>query len=201
MKKDRAVTDGLFKKNLVLSSGILTSLCAVACSKALIAVELSISLFFITLISSVLTTIFLQNKNYYIQMFVCSVLSSICYIPVYMLIENISPSYISEMGIYLPLIVVQSVLIYRTQRNYFEENTIFSSAARLTVFIAGSSVFMILLAIIREILAYGTIFGMAVVSEKIFESASQPWFAMIVIGFSAAAVRCRILKRSKDGER
>lgn len=200
MNNEKSVSDGLIRKNLVLSSGLLTALCAVVCNKAIIAVIMSLALLFISVVSSVLTIVFFQKKNYYLQISACALISSVCYIPVYMLIENISSAYISDAGIYLPLIAVQSVLIYRTQRKYSEENSVFSSAARIFVFAAGAGIFMILLAIIREILAFGTLFGMAVTSHKILESAQQPWFAMIIIGICAAAARYSVLIKSKDGE-
>ncbi len=200
MNKDKYITDGLIRKNLVLSSGLLTALCSVVCNKAVTAVIMSVSLLFISVVSSVLTIVFFQKKNYYMQVAACGLISSVCYVPVYMLIENISSAYISDAGIYLPLIAVQSVLIYRTQRKYSEENSVFKSAARIFVFAAGAGIFMILLAIIREILAFGTLFGIAVTSHKILESAQQPWFAVIIMGICAAAARYSVLRKSKDGE-
>lgn len=189
MKKEKSIFDGIFRKNLIFTSGLLTALCAVVCTRLNDALYMSLALIFITLVSSVLTVVFLQNKSFYVQLAFDAIVSAVCYIPVYLLFDNLFSDKIENFGIYFPLIIIMSVWIFRTQRTNLNEESIFKGILRLLMFLIGAAVVMLIIGAIREFISYGTLFGLAITKVKIMESAAAPYFGLFIIGLIAAAAR------------
>lgn len=199
MNNKKSVFDGLLKKNLVFSSGLLTAICAVCCDRFTKALFIIIPFSFITIVSSVLTTIFFQKKNFMLQTAVCALLSSLCYIPSYMLAENISAKTVTEAGIYYPLLVIMSIWVYKVQRTDLnDEEELFLGIARLCIFVFGADISMLLVSVIREILSYGSIFGQVVISKPPAEQVSSPWAGIILIGIISGIIRFIVIGRSKN---
>ncbi len=84
-----------------------------------------------------------------------------------------------ELGVYLPLLVVDPLVIYRHGRVPEGIYNAFSKGLRI---MAGYSLVVLLAGCLRELLAVGTLFGQPVISFTAFPLLTQPAGGFILIG-------------------
>ena len=104
------------------------------------------------------------------------------------------------LGIYLPMLVVEPLLIYRFGRVQETLHKAFSKGLRITV---GYVLLLLLVGCVREWLAMGTVFGLPV-SRPVLPVANLPAGGFLVLGVlcavwrAAAQQRKRYLKTEAD---
>lgn len=86
---------------------------------------------------------------------------------VQMLVKAYAPSIDESLGIYLPLIVVNCIILGRAEM-YASKNSILPSALDGLGMGVGFTAAMLLMGMIRELLGAGTLFGATVLPESIF---------------------------------
>ncbi len=110
--------------------------------------------------------------------------AAIIYIPVYILMYNIFGNNLSIMGIYLPMMVVEPVIIKRMEATELESiGEAFRRGINNTV---GLCVAIMLVGVLRELLAYGTVFENPVLSVGLLPLAAQPAGGFLLLGLIAA---------------
>lgn len=116
---------------------------------------------------------------------VCAFMACGFYIPGYLLLNLLFGIRVVNLGIYLPMLVVDSILISRTEipnREPVAESLINGIRTAL-----GFSVAVSLTGSVREILGFGSIWGIV-----IFERAPLPIITMAAGGFIAVALLCAV---------
>ena len=96
-----------------------------------------------------------------------------------------------SLGIYLPMLTVEPLLTYRFGRVQETVRKAVSKGLRITV---GYALLLVLLGCIREWLAAGTVFGVAV-SRPVLPMAGMPAGGFIVLGVLCAVWRALAAKR------
>ena len=117
--------------------------------------------------------------------------TAVVYLAVYPILNILFSTSLLSLGIYLPLLTVEPLLTYRFGRVQETVRKAVSKGLRITV---GYALLLVLLGCIREWLAAGTLFGVAVSRPP----ASRPWAApggFIVLGVLCAVWRALAAKR------
>ena len=110
--------------------------------------------------------------------------AALIYIPVYILMYNIFGTDLSIMGIYLPMMVVEPVIIKRMEATDLESiGEAFRRGINNTV---GLCLAILLVGVLRELLAYGTVFDKALLSVELLPLAAQPAGGFLLLGMLAA---------------
>lgn len=113
--------------------------------------------------------------------------AAVIYLLFYPLMNRLFGMELLTLGIYLPMLVVEPLIIYRYGRVQETLRKSVSKGLRVTV---GYAVVLLLVGCIREWLAFGTVFGFAVMSNSILlPLASMPAGGFILLGVLSAIWR------------
>ena len=111
--------------------------------------------------------------------------AAVVYLAVYPILNALFGVDLLALGIYLPMLVVEPLLIYRFGRVQESLYKAFSKGIRITV---GYALLLLLLGCVREWLAMGTVFGVEL-SRPVLPMASMPAGGFIVLGILCAIWR------------
>ena len=117
--------------------------------------------------------------------------AAVVYLAAYPILNFVFGTGLLNLGIYLPMLVVEPLLTYRFGRVQETVHKAVSKGVRITV---GYALLLVLLGCIREWLAAGTMFGV-VVSRPVLPMASMPAGGFIVLGVLCAVWRALAQKR------
>lgn len=194
--------DGLFRQNIVLTSGLVTAPIIVAATTAERAAILSLSFFMISYITLLICRVIPRRISYTVRIILYSMVASLVFIPTALLIELLFPETASSVLLYTQILVVNSLILAKTESRFYLIP--FSSMAiDSLVYIIGYAVAAFAVGIVRELLTYGTLFG-SHICEALMPAAKSPFFGFFLLGLYAAACRHyynrRRVKEQQAGE-
>lgn len=111
--------------------------------------------------------------------------AAVVYLAAYPILNALFGVDLLALGIYLPMLVVEPLLIYRYGRVQESLRKAASKGVRITV---GYGLLLVLLGCVREWLAQGTVFGMAL-GRPVLPMAAMPAGGFIVLGVLCAVWR------------
>ena len=198
-------SDGLFGQNIVLMSGLVTAPIIVAATSARRALALVIGFLLISYISILLCRFIPRRIAYSIRILLYAVVACVVFIPVMYLLTVLFPDIIDGIRLYVEIMVVNSLLLAKTETRFYLK-PYGEMAVDALIYIAGFAIAAFTVGIIRELLAYGTLFGLRL-WDPIVPAAKSPFFGFIMVGIMAAV--CRVIvgrrsvrkKRPKEHER
>ena len=117
--------------------------------------------------------------------------AAVVYLAAYPILNAVFGTDLLMLGIYLPMLVVEPLLTYRFGRVQETVRKAVSKGLRITV---GYALLLVLLGCIREWLAAGTLFGVAV-SRPVLPMAGMPAGGFIVLGVLCAVWRALAARR------
>ena len=120
--------------------------------------------------------------------------AAVVYLAAYPVLNLLFGTSLLALGIYLPMLVVEPLLTYRFGRVQETVRKAVSKGLRITV---GYALLLVLLGYVREWLAFGTVFGVAVGSRAVLPMASMPAGGFIVLGVLCAVWRALAAKRKE----
>ncbi len=120
--------------------------------------------------------------------------AAVVYLAAYPVLNLLFGTSLLALGIYLPMLVVEPLLTYRFGRVQETVRKAVSKGLRITV---GYALLLVLLGCVREWLAFGTVFGVAVGSRAVLPMASMPAGGFIVLGVLCAVWRALAAKRKE----
>lgn len=126
----------------------------------------------------------------FLRDFIYTLFSAALFIPAYWVVSNLYPSATENIGIYLPLMVADALIVVHAKELSTSERTIIKSFGAIIVNILGFGLAAVILGGVREVLAYGTIWG-----NVVFEVASMPIMSKAFMGFILVGVIAAISKQ------
>ena len=192
--------DGIFRDNTVLSSLMVISP-VIMCGDTLKNAEALIYAFSAITFLSVLIASFIPKKlPYAAKIIIYAVISSLVYIPVRLAASEFYPESIERIGIYYPLLAVNSLITVQTETRFFRMKKP-KMLVSLISYIIGFDLVMLITAVIREFLAYGTINSRMTDVELLISGLSHPFGGFIFLGLFCGIYRkIRTLTVHDDAE-
>ncbi len=198
-------SDGLFRQNIVLMSGLVTAPIIVAATSAERALVLVMSFFMISYTSIVLCRFIPRKIAYSIRILLYAVVAGIMYVPTMYALGMLFPDVMNSVRLYVELMVVNSLLLAKTETRFYLK-PFGEMAVDALIYIAGFAAAAFAVGFIRELLAFGTLFGTRLF-DPVVPAAKSPFFGFILVGIFAAL--CRVIvgrhavrkKRPKEHER
>ena len=192
-------TDGLFRQNIVLMSGLVTAPIIVAATTFERALVLTLSFFLISY-SSIIICLFIPREIVYTVRIICYVgVASVMYIPTALLMNALFPETASAVSIYIEILVVNSLILAKTESRFYLM-PLREMALDALMYILGYAAAAFVVGIIREFLAFGSLFGMRVCDAPM-TAAKTPFFGFILVGILAAVCRGMTSRRRKRSEK
>lgn len=189
--------DGLFRQNIVLMSGLVTAPIIVASTTMKRALVLTISFFMISYLSILICRFIPKKIAYTFRILLYALTAAALYIPTILLVQKWFPDTTSGIMLYIELMVVNLMLLAKTESRFYLI-PYGKMAVDALIYIAGFAVAAFAVAFVRELLAYGTLFGFKL-CKAIMPAARSPFFGFILVGFYAAI--CRAISGGSRKER
>lgn len=194
-------TDGFLKGNAVLAQGMVIAPVVVCCDTLQKALLLSLAFACITIVTVLLCSFYPKKPAYAVRVVLYALTAAVVFIPVSLLCEYISPSVYAAFGtaevpggvsgagmMYLPLLTVNSFIVLHSELYFYRlrRSVMLVSLLRHT---AGFCLAACVMGCIRELLAYGSVFGHVVDMPLLLKGFSSPWGGFIVLGALCALHR------------
>lgn len=186
MKQNKfSAIDGLFRRNAVLAEGMVIAPIVGCCDTLPKALILSLAFACITFLSVSIASFFPKSIPYALRIILYAITSSLIYIPVAMLCSYLN---FAVIGMYLPLLTVNSFVVLHSELYFYKLQKRLLLPA-LFLHIAGFCLTAVIIGLVREILAYGTICGRVVDVPVLMQGLSAPWAGFILLGILCAVHR------------
>lgn len=193
--------DGLFRQNIVLMSGLVTAPIIVAATSGERAIVLVVS-FFLMSYTSILICRFIPHKIVYtVRTLLYATVAAVMFIPTVMLVERWFPETTRSVLLYIEILTVNSLLLAKTESRFYLKSY-GEMTADAFIYVLGYAMVAFIIGIIRELLAYGTLFGLHVF-EPLMPAAKSPFFGFFLVGILAAVCRAvsgKRVRRSSDSD-
>lgn len=191
--------DGLFRQNIVLTSGLVTAPIIVAATTGERAALLSLTFFMISYFTIILGRAIPRKLVYTVRIILYALIAAVVFIPTALVANALFPDTAPSVMLYIELIVVNSLVLAKTESRFYLIP--FSSMAiDSLVYIAGYALAAFVVGIVRELLTYGTFFGLHI-CDAIMPAAKSPFFGFFLVGILAALCRAYYnRRRSKEPE-
>jgi len=197
--KTKSTLDGLLRQNIVLTSGLVTAPIIVAATTFENALVLSLS-FLLVSYSSILLCRFIPRKIVYtVRILLYAAVAAVMFIPTALLLQVLFPDTTSEIMVYLEIIVVNSLILAKTESRFYLM-PFGEMAVDALMYILGYAAAAFAVGIIRELLAFGSLFGMRV-CDPVMPAAKTPFFGFMLLGLLAAVCRMITMRRRRKIER
>jgi len=179
---------GVLGDNIVLS-GLMVISPVIMCGDTLKNAEALIYAFSAITFLSVLISSFVPKKlPYTAKIIIYAVISSLVYIPVKLAAREFYPDSIERIGIYYPLLAVNSLIVFQTEARFFRMKKA-EMIVSLIFCILGFDIVMLVTGFLRELFAYGTINSKIVDVNTLIGGLSQPFGGFIFLGLMCGVYR------------
>lgn len=181
--------DDILLQNPVLERGLTIAPVIVAGNSMKNGLALGIAFCLITGITVALTRLVPRTIAYTFRVILNALLASVVFIPTAILVETLFPGVLFHLGIYLPLLVTNSLIVQKSGSRY-HATTAKEMFWQLSCTMIGFFLVIVLISGIREILSYGTFLGKSVKwIHFTVPAAALPFGGFILTGFLAALVQ------------
>ena len=120
--------------------------------------------------------------------------AAVVYLAAYPILNFVFGTGLLNLGIYLPMLVVEPLLTYRFGRVQETVHKAVSKGVRITV---GYALLLLVVGVVREWLSLGTVFGAPVGRWALLPLAKMPAGGFIVLGILCAIWRAAAAKRKE----
>ncbi|MDE7365671.1 MAG: electron transport complex subunit E [Ruminococcus sp.] len=153
----------------------------------------------ITFISVLIGSFVTKKLPYAVKITIYAFISSLVYIPVKLMAQQFFPAVINRTGIYFMLLAVNSLIMVQTETKFYrmKKGRMFFS---LIFYILGFDVVMLITSVLRELIAYGTVYEKVVDADILISGIGMPFGGFIFLGLFCGLYRkIRLILRQRNG--
>lgn len=185
--------NGLLLSNPVLDRGLVLAPVVVASYSCVNSLILGLSFFGITFFTVLISSFLSKKIPYTLRIILYALIACGVFVPTAMLMDHLFPQTIFRIGVFLPLLVANSLIVVKSESR-FHKHKRGAMIVDLFCHCLGFLVVILLVGGIRELLGSGTLFGTPVQGAFTIPAVLMPFSGFILVGFLAAVV-----KRIKTG--
>lgn len=183
------IKDGLWRQNVVLMSGLLAGPVIAGATNLENAVAISIAFTLITYITVSLCRVISRKIVYALRIILYAVVAAVVYIPVaYMLELLMGPTAINGVGIYLPVLVTNPVILAKSETRFYLM-PLKNMFIELIGYILGFDIVCIVIGAMRDILVNGRLGWLNVEIGFAIPALETTFGGMIIVGVLAGLTR------------
>ncbi len=183
-----SVFSGLWKDNPILCSLMVISP-VIVCGDTLRNAEAIIYAFSaITLFSVTIASFVPKNLPYAVRIIINALVASLVYIPVKRAAQEFFPDIIPRIGIYFPLLAVNSIIILQTEAKFFKMKKP-RMIASTVFYILGFDAVIAFISVVREIFGHGTLNEKVISTNAVIIGLGQPFGGFIFLGLLCGLYR------------
>lgn len=182
------IFNALLKRNPILVGGMVIAPVIITAdsffSAATLAAAFSVITFFTLLISSFVP----KSIVYTVRIIMYAFIGALVYVPASIMLKYFIPEGIDGMGIFFPLLIINSFIISRSESIFFLESK-GKMLLDIIFCIIGYDAAVILYGVVREIVGSGTVGGKIIGMPVVFSAFSVPFGGFILLGIMAGLLR------------
>lgn len=180
--------DGIYKRNTILVSGLVISPVVVTAYTLSNALALITAFSAITFLTIMISSFFPRNIVYTIRIILYTFIAALVYVPVIIMIIQIFPDAKENLGVFIPLIITNSLIISKTELRFFRR-TKGRMVIDVIAYIIGFDVVVFIFGFLREILSSGELSGHILAIPLTIPALALPFGGFIALGLLAALLR------------
>lgn len=174
--------------NMVLERGLLIAPVVVMSYNLKYALVLSFAFAVITFCTVLLSVFIPKAIPYTIRVIVNVVIASLVFIPVALLIDLLEVGLVYHLGIFLPLLVTNSLIVQKSETRFRKAPSKSKMMFDLALQIIGFALVACLVGILREVIGNGTVLGHQLGSIQTAPALLLPFGGFLLIGYFSAAI-------------
>lgn len=187
-RKSIALFDGLLLGNPILERGLIIAPVVVASYNNKNSLILGLSFFFITYITVFASSFIPKGIPYTIRTIIYTLIACVVFIPTAGLMNNLFPQSIFSIGVFLPLLVANSLIVVKSESRFHKRRRGYMMAD-LFFNCVGFFCVIVLVGTIREFLGSGSFLGTPIPGMFTAQAVLMPFSGFIIVGFLAAIVQ------------
>lgn len=191
--------DGLFLGNTVLERGLVVAPVIVVSTSLKNSLTIAIAYAIITFLTVFCTSFLPKKLPYTIRVILCVLFASIVYIPIAYFFEKVFPFAVYEVGIFLPLLVANSLIVRKSETRFFTQKRS-AMTVDLLCSIVGFMLVICLIGTVRELLGSGTVWDIPLSGHRL-PGILFPFSGFILVGFCSAALQKLRLRLTENKEK
>lgn len=184
----RSVFAGILGDNAVLSGLMVISPVIVCGDHIRNALVLIYAFSTITFLSVIISSFVPRKLPYAVKIMIYAVISSLVYLPVRTAADTFFPDSVDSIGIYFPLLAVNSFIVFQSEVRFFRMPRV-KMTLSLLFYIIGFDAVMLITAFIRELFAYGTINSKMADADTLISGLGEPFGGFIFLGLMCGVYR------------
>ncbi len=175
--------------NPIVERGLVLAPIVVTCTSLNNALILSGAFAVITILTIFITWFVPKNIPYTFRVILNAALASLIFVPISALILHKQPNVIYSLGVYLPLLTTNSLIVQKSESRYHKEKLSVMLVQLLTASL-GFAAIAVIIGTVREILGKGTLLGkpLAFITQTT-PALLLPFGGFILLGFLAAILQ------------
>ncbi len=185
---------GAFIHNPVLTQAIGVCSIAAIFTTLRLSLNMSLMLSLVLIVCELLSSLVLKKFSRWLRISTYMLIAVALLTPLMLYLDKTHSEVYASMGIYLPLLAVNSLIVIRCEK-FAVKNSVkhafYDSIATSVGFVVAS----VVVGAIREVFAYGTIWGKTVSSLPKLSGMALPFGGLVIIGFVAAFHKWLIQKK------
>lgn len=192
--------DGLLLNNTVLERGLVIAPVIVGANSMKNALILGISFAVITFLTVLLSSFVPKRLPYTVRVILYTIVASLIFIPTARILDGVFPDSIFKVGIFLPLLVTNSLIVTKIETRFLKEGKL-SMVLDLFCHVAGFFLVIVLVGAVREIFGNGTFMGKPFWFESKFEALLLPFGGFVLVAFLSAGIQQFRIYLNRTGKR
>lgn len=193
-----AVKEGFLTGNGLLSSGVIIAPAVVAATSISTAACLAVVFSAVTFVTVAVCSFVPRNFVYTARIIIYTLVASLVYVPVSVLLENVMPLSVAAVGIYAPLLVTNSFITSKTEQKFYRLDRKYMLVL-LAFYVLGYDAALLVFGTVRGFLINGNVFGADILTYPM-PSLSTPFGGFIFLAVCAAVYRGAIRFAVKKGD-
>ena len=182
------IYNAMVRNNLVLVLGTAIAPVIVIANTLKNAEILALTFSVITFFTMLLSSFIPQRLVYTVRVIVYIAIGALVYVPTAIIISSLFPQALQNMGIYFPLLITNSFIIFHSDTAFMTEKKS-RMVLDLILGIIGYDIVVLIFGLIREIISTGEINENVITLPMLFKAFYQPFGGFILLGIFAAALR------------
>lgn len=186
------VYNSAIKRNPILVSGMAVAPVVVLADTFMKSVSLVITFSFLTVFTLLVSSFVSQKIVYTVRIILYALIGALVYVPAAIFLNAVMPNEIAEMGVYFPLLIVNSFIISYSETAFFIENK-GNMILDILFSVLGYDIVVLIFGFVREIISTGEFNGKIIAMPMIFSGFSETYGGFLLLGIFAALFRGIIL--------
>ncbi|MCL2087373.1 MAG: NADH:ubiquinone oxidoreductase subunit RnfE [Oscillospiraceae bacterium] len=196
-KTKGSLSDGLWRQNVVLVSGLLIGPVAAGATNFENAVAIALVFTPLTLLTVLACRLIPRKIVYTVRVILYALVAALFYIPTIIMAEHlVGSAVVTSVGIYLPILMVNPVILTKSETRFYLM-PLKDMLPELLGYVLGFGIVCITTGLIRDIAVNGRIGWFRLDTDFSIPAMETTFGGFIMLGIAAAVVR-QIMNRKKE---